>query len=236
IVHTARFLSDGALFRAESQSSHKKPRPAVKGPGSPPATPRGRARPLRGAPSPGPPAFDLRGLSRPAAVARRGGVGREAPGEAAAVSAGSAGAVRVSPAGLSRSSLCPRAGLPWNARVPRGGSGCRRVCGPGTGRSPGRQHRWWRLPEKITMSLRKQTPSDFLKQIIGRPVVVKLNSGVDYRGVLACLDGYMNIALEQTEEYVNGQLKNKYGDAFIRGNNGNSYSCYCTLENCVLIF
>ncbi|VCW72465.1 unnamed protein product [Gulo gulo] len=78
------------------------------------------------------------------------------------------------------------------------------------------------------MSLRKQTPSDFLKQIIGRPVVVKLNSGVDYRGVLACLDGYMNIALEQTEEYVNGQLKNKYGDAFIRGNNGKilpSYSC-----------
>ncbi|KAH3841208.1 hypothetical protein DPMN_114666 [Dreissena polymorpha] len=69
-----------------------------------------------------------------------------------------------------------------------------------------------------TMS-RKQTPSEFLKKIIGRPVVVKLNSGVDYRGVLACLDGYMNIALEQTEEYVNGQLKNKYGDAFIRGNN-----------------
>ncbi|MBZ3879337.1 U6 snRNA-associated Sm-like protein LSm6 [Sciurus carolinensis] len=74
----------------------------------------------------------------------------------------------------------------------------------------------------VKMSLRKQTPSDFLKQIIGRPVVVKLNSGVDYRGVLACLDGYMNIALEQTEEYVNGQLKNKYGDAFIRGNNGNT--------------
>ena len=30
----------------------------------------------------------------------------------------------------------------------------------------------------------------------------------------------MNIAMEQTEEYVNGQLKAKYGDAFIRGNNG----------------
>ncbi|XP_055897843.1 U6 snRNA-associated Sm-like protein LSm6 isoform X1 [Biomphalaria glabrata] len=69
-----------------------------------------------------------------------------------------------------------------------------------------------------TMS-RRQTPSEFLNQIRGRPVVVKLNSGVDYRGVLSCLDGYMNIALEQTEEYVNGQLKNKYGDAFIRGNN-----------------
>ena len=32
----------------------------------------------------------------------------------------------------------------------------------------------------------------------------------------------MNIAMEQTEEYVNGQLKAKYGDTFIRGNNGNS--------------
>ena len=31
---------------------------------------------------------------------------------------------------------------------------------------------------------KKQTPSEFLKQIIGRPVVVKLNSGVDYRGKL----------------------------------------------------
>lgn len=40
-----------------------------------------------------------------------------------------------------------------------------------------------------------------------------------FTGVLACIDGYMNIALEQTEEYVNGQLKDKYGDAFIRGNN-----------------
>jgi len=66
----------------------------------------------------------------------------------------------------------------------------------------------------------KSNPSDFLKTVLGRPVVVKLNSGVDYRGVLACLDGYMNIAMEQTEEYVNGQLKANYGDTFIRGNNG----------------
>ncbi|PIK59446.1 hypothetical protein BSL78_03659 [Apostichopus japonicus] len=81
---------------------------------------------------------------------------------------------------------------------------------------------------------RKQTPSDFLKQIIGRPVVVKLNSGVDYRGVLACLDGYMNIALEQTEEYVNGQLKNKYGDAFIRGNNEAIMVSLCNINSMVM--
>jgi len=48
--------------------------------------------------------------------------------------------------------------------------------------------------------------------------IAKLNQ-YSRLGVLACLDGYMNIALDQTEEYQNGQLKNKYGDAFIRGNN-----------------
>ena len=37
-------------------------------------------------------------------------------------------------------------------------------------------------------------PSAFLKQVVGRPVVVKLNSGVEYRGasffcVCGCLRG-----------------------------------------------
>lgn len=41
----------------------------------------------------------------------------------------------------------------------------------------------------------------------------------------------MNIALEQTEEYVGGQLKNKYGDAFIRGNNGKNYASLICLIN-----
>ena len=50
----------------------------------------------------------------------------------------------------------------------------------------------------------KKNPSDFLRTVIGKPVIVKLNSGVIFRGVLACLDGFMNIALEQSEEYVDG--------------------------------
>jgi U6 snRNA-associated Sm-like protein LSm6 len=81
------------------------------------------------------------------------------------------------------------------------------------------------------------SPTDFLKGVVGKRVIVRLTSGVDYRGtiplrcasphltqhypgVLSCLDGYMNIALEQTEEHVNGVVTNRYGDAFIRGNNG----------------
>ena len=66
----------------------------------------------------------------------------------------------------------------------------------------------------------KKSPSEFLKSVLGRPVIVKLNSGTTYHGILACLDGYMNIAMEQTQEFVNGQLKNTYADTFIRGNNG----------------
>lgn len=32
----------------------------------------------------------------------------------------------------------------------------------------------------------------------------------------------MNIALEKGEEWVNGQFRRSYGDAFVRGNNGRS--------------
>lgn len=90
-------------------------------------------------------------------------------------------------------------------------------------------------------------PSGFLSEIIGAPVTVKLNSGVVYKGTpltqvptggdyiiatvgeLQSVDGYMNIALEKTEEYVNGKLRRNYGDAFVRGNNGNVTMppCYC---------
>ena len=62
-------------------------------------------------------------------------------------------------------------------------------------------------------------PSIFLQKILGNHVTVRLNSGVDYTGILSCLDGYMNIAMEETEEFVNGVSQGRFGDAFIRGNN-----------------
>jgi U6 snRNA-associated Sm-like protein LSm6 len=84
-------------------------------------------------------------------------------------------------------------------------------------------------------------PSGFLSEIIGAPVTVKLNSGVVYKGEqnltseaemkrklmvfvgeLQSVDGYMNIALEQTREFVDGKQRRTYGDAFVRGNNGPS--------------
>jgi len=62
-------------------------------------------------------------------------------------------------------------------------------------------------------------PASFLSSIIGVPVTVKLNSGVVYKGELQSVDGYMNIALEKCQEFVNGKLRGTYGDAFVRGNN-----------------
>jgi U6 snRNA-associated Sm-like protein LSm6 len=65
----------------------------------------------------------------------------------------------------------------------------------------------------------KKTPSDYLKTVLGRPVSIKLVNGIVYKGILACLDGYLNVALEQCIEIdLKGQTRN-YGDAFIRGNN-----------------
>jgi len=46
---------------------------------------------------------------------------------------------------------------------------------------------------------------------------------INYAGELQSVDGYMNIALEKTEEYVNGAKRRSYGDAFVRGNNGWSH-------------
>lgn len=66
----------------------------------------------------------------------------------------------------------------------------------------------------------KRSPSDFLKSVIGRPVTVHLASNSVIKGVLVSLDGFLNLVLEQSEEYVNGVLQNRYGDCLVRGNNG----------------
>ncbi|EIW67666.1 hypothetical protein TREMEDRAFT_20231, partial [Tremella mesenterica DSM 1558] len=63
------------------------------------------------------------------------------------------------------------------------------------------------------------SPSDFLKNIVGKRVKVRVGKGIDYHGLLTCLDGYMNVALEETEEWVNGHRVTTYGDCFLRGNN-----------------
>ncbi|WVN90539.1 U6 snRNA-associated Sm-like protein LSm6 [Cryptococcus depauperatus CBS 7841] len=63
------------------------------------------------------------------------------------------------------------------------------------------------------------SPSDFLRSIVGKRVKVRIGGGIDYTGLLTCLDGYMNVALEKTEEWAGGVKTASYGDCFLRGNN-----------------
>ncbi|SJK86262.1 U6 snRNA-associated Sm-like protein LSm6 [Babesia microti strain RI] len=63
------------------------------------------------------------------------------------------------------------------------------------------------------------SPSSFITSVTRNPVVVRLNNGSNFKGILACLDERMNISMENTKEYINGVLVKEYGDSFIRGNN-----------------
>ena len=63
------------------------------------------------------------------------------------------------------------------------------------------------------------SPTDFLARVLGSRVRVRLNSGIEYRGTLGCLDGFMNLALEHATEWAAGRPGAQYKDAFIRGNN-----------------
>lgn len=55
-------------------------------------------------------------------------------------------------------------------------------------------------PKPSKMSTKK--PSEFLKSIIGRPVIIKLNSGVEFHGILACLDGFVCLCLVDVDDVL----------------------------------
>ncbi|KAI6656439.1 Laminin gamma [Oopsacas minuta] len=49
-------------------------------------------------------------------------------------------------------------------------------------------------------------PKPFLKGLTGKPVAVKLKWGMEYRGYLVSTDGYMNLQLASTEEWVGDKM------------------------------
>ncbi|TRY64679.1 hypothetical protein DNTS_006387 [Danionella cerebrum] len=62
-------------------------------------------------------------------------------------------------------------------------------------------------------------PKPFLNGLTGKPVMVKLKWGMEYKGYLVSVDGYMNMQLANTEEYVDGALSGHLGEVLIRCNN-----------------
>ncbi|KAL2927999.1 putative small nuclear ribonucleoprotein F [Bienertia sinuspersici] len=99
-------------------------------------------------------------------------------------------------------------------------------------------------------SRRKRNLKPFLNNLTGKPVIVKLKWGMEYKNIpcdqifcsmtailsyflfsfallflwsLACylvsIDGYMNLQLVNTEEYIEGQKTEDLGEILIRCNN-----------------
>lgn len=62
-------------------------------------------------------------------------------------------------------------------------------------------------------------PKPFLSGLTGKPVIVKLKWGMEYRGHLVSVDNYMNIQLVNTEEYIKDKLAGNLGEVLIRCNN-----------------
>lgn len=82
----------------------------------------------------------------------------------------------------------------------------------------------------------KTDPSKFLSGIIGSSVSVKLHNGVEYKGNLQTIDGFMNVVLDEGKETVNGKVTKEYGDVFIRGNNGMYKENYWDINSVLLTF
>lgn len=109
---------------------------------------------------------------------------------------------------------CLAVPFPWEVAVanssPRGPDGAESAAGS-------LQH----LPTTaavVAMSL-PLNPKPFLNGLTGKPVMVKLKWGMEYKGYLVSVDGYMNMQLANTEEYIDGALSGHLGEVLIRCNN-----------------
>lgn len=49
-------------------------------------------------------------------------------------------------------------------------------------------------------------PKPFLNGLTGKPVMVKLKWGMEYKGYLVSVDGYMNLQVREKNEYMINQI------------------------------
>ncbi|XP_040191819.1 small nuclear ribonucleoprotein F-like [Rana temporaria] len=71
----------------------------------------------------------------------------------------------------------------------------------------------------MSLSLKPKPFLNSLTANTGKPVMVKLKWGMEYKGDLVSVNGYMNMQLANTEEYIHGALSGHLGEVLIRCNN-----------------
>ncbi|XP_019591661.2 small nuclear ribonucleoprotein F [Rhinolophus sinicus] len=62
-------------------------------------------------------------------------------------------------------------------------------------------------------------PQSFLSGLTGKPVMMKLKWGMEYKGYLLSVDSHMNMQLANTEEYIDGALSGHLDEVLIRCSN-----------------
>ena len=62
-------------------------------------------------------------------------------------------------------------------------------------------------------------PLQILQRAVNKHISVRLKSELEYKGKMFNVDPYMNVILEDAEEYNCGNLSANYGKVVIRGNN-----------------
>ena len=66
------------------------------------------------------------------------------------------------------------------------------------------------------MASMPMNPKPFLNSLVGKPVMVKLKWGHEYKGFLVSTDGYMNLQLASTEEFIDGNNTGALGEVLVR--------------------
>ena len=72
-----------------------------------------------------------------------------------------------------------------------------------------------------TETLKTTNPRPFVNSLLGKEIIVRTKWGQkEYKGYLVSVDGYLNLRLANTKEFIGGDFTSslEMGDVFIRAN------------------
>lgn len=77
-----------------------------------------------------------------------------------------------------------------------------------------------RSAKKVNASQQQpKRPLAVLQKAISKKATIRLKTDVEYRGRVSNVDAFMNLILEDAEEFEGGQLSANYGRVIVRGDN-----------------
>ena len=77
-------------------------------------------------------------------------------------------------------------------------------------------------------------PKPFLHNLTGKHVICRLKWGMEYKGILASTDAYMNARLTNAEEYIDGVSQGQLGDILIRYSKKYFWALRCVMQKVLI--